>query len=486
VVGDAAGAQRAASVEDVRARARVRLVAADKGPIFRALVKQRLVRGLHGEQRRALSLVRAGERYIALCCGRRAGKTRFLATLIALLLIDAEFGQEVVFVAPTLKRGKELIWGELSRLVELYCLGYRQRDHQGTMLTDRGGAFRIVGLDNKRQIGKIARGGNTRAFLADEVQEFPHLLQPLVDSASPALGQTRGIFIASGTPGYVRRGYWHQICHGGDGFLQVSWTLFQNPHLGRDASEIVEEEVAKKAWPRNHPTLLREYYAQWVDDASRRVFELSAHNIIDVVPEYDAATWRHFIGVDYGNSPDPCAWVVLAAHPHRNYVAVIHAEKAHRLTSDAICERTNALRVQYAAKRIVGDSASGGKTFIQDFNERYARRAGFSMLPADKANKRDSIDTLNTELRTGRLVLLREAAMGLVVEMEALQWDEDRSEFLPGEDHLADATRYSLRALRAFITKAPAALAPTEQEQELARIMARNRRAQEQQRVESW
>ena len=480
-------ADAAVQLDGVRAkaRARLRMVSTGKDHAFRELVKLRLMRGLHARQRAALGLVLAGERYIALCCGRRAGKTRYIATLILLLLLDCEFGQEVVFVAPTLKRGKELIWGELTRLCELYCLDYRHRDHQGTMVTDRGAMFRIVGLDNKRQIGKIARGGNTRAFLADEVQEFSHLLESLVGSASPALGQTRGLFIASGTPGYVKRGYWHSICHGGDGFLQVAWTLFENPHLGRDPHELVEEEIAKKGWSRTHPTLLREYYGQWVDDETRRVFELAPHNIVDLVPEYDAATWRHFIGVDYGNSPDPCAWVVLAAHPHRNYVAVVHAEKAHRLTSDAICEKTNALRVQYGAKRIVGDSASGGKTFIQDFNERYARRAGFSMLPADKADKRDSIDTLNTELRTGRLVLLREAAMGLVVEMEALQWDEDRSEFLPGEDHLADATRYSLRALRAFIAKPPPAAA-NEHDQELLRIMARNRRNEQQQRAESW
>lgn len=48
-----------------------------------------------------------------------------------------------------------------------------------------------------------------------------------------------------------------------------------------------------------------------------------------------------------------------------------------------------------------------------------------------------------------------------------------------------DATRYALRALRAFTAKPPPAAA-TEQDQELLRIMARNRRNEQQQRAESW
>jgi hypothetical protein len=455
-------------------RTNLRRLWAQKSPEVRAATRASLIAGLHDAQRKVVAALSRGERYVALCCGRRGGKTHLVATLIHLILLDAQRGQDVVFVAPTLKRGKELIWGELERLHELYCFGYQLRAHQGTMHTHTGAAFRIVGLDNQRQVGKIARGGNTRAFLADEVQEFSHLLEPLIEAASPALAQTRGAFIASGTPGYVRRGYWHELCHGGAGFVNVTWTLFDNPFLGRDPHEIVAEEKASKGWSDTHPTLLREYYAKWVDDQARRVCELSDDNIVDQVPEYDAATWRHFIGVDYGNSPDPTAWVVLAAHPHRNLVACVHSESQLRLTSDQICERTNALREQYAAKRIVGDSASGGKTFIQDFNTRYALRAGFSMSPAEKHDKRGSIDMLNTELRTGRLLLLRQGAAGLIAEMQALMWDEDHEAFLPGLDHEYDAARYSWRALRSYLAR-PAAVQKTAEQKELERIIQRNR-----------
>lgn len=461
----------------VAEKARVRMRLVRDRPEYREAVRSWLLQSLHERQRGAVALIEQGERYISLCCGRRGGKTRLIATLIALFLLDLAWGQEVVFVAPTLKRGKELIWAELARIVEHFQLAVVPRAHEGTMRTSRGGMFRIVGLDNQKQIGKIARGGNTRAMLADEVQEFSHLLQGLLDAATPALGQTRGIFIASGTPGFVRRGYWFSLCHGADGFRNVSWTLYDNPYLGRPAAEIVEEEIARKGWPCDHPTLLREWFAQWVDDAARKVFELSPDNVVDELVGYSVAGWRHVIGVDYGNAPDPCAWVVLAAHPHENLVLVVHAERAHRLTSDQICERTNALRVKYGAKCIVGDSASGGKTFIQDFNERHARKAGFYMRSADKADKRDSIDLVNTELRRMRLRVLRKEAALLVEEMSELQWDDEHREFLPGNDHVSDATRYAHRAIRAFMAK-PEQLPLDEAQQELEIVKARNLRAQ--------
>lgn len=461
-------------VEHVANLARERIALVRDTPEYKAEVKRRIIASFHDEQRRVWDSIVTGQRYITMCCSRRGGKTWFNPRIVVLLLLNAQFMQEVVYVAPTLKRGKELIWRELMSVMDDYHLGWKTRENEGTITTGNGAFFRIVGLDDQAQTDKVSRGGNTLAFLSDEAQIYSHLLQRFADAASPALAQSRGLFVVCGTPGYVRRGYWHDICHGGDGYLNFHWTMHDNPHLGRPADEIIAEEKARKGWDDQHPTLLREYYGMWVDDLNRLVFELADKNVVDVVPEYDAKTWRHVLAVDYGNSPDPCAWLVLAAHPHKNYVAVIHGEKHIRLTSDQIVEKTNELRHRFNCKRIVGDSASGGSTFIQDFNVRYSRVAGFSMLHAEKHDKAGSIDMVNTELRTGRLVVLRSAS-GLVDEMRELQWDEDRKDFLPGQDHEIDCLRYGMRALRAFLAK-PAPVEKTEAERDLERIKERNRR----------
>lgn len=443
-------------------------------------VRNSLVKSLHPKQREALSLIEGGERYISLCCGRRGGKTRLISSMIGLLLPGLKFGEEIVFVAPTLKRGKELIWADVERIVLGYELGYTLRAHEGSIRTEAGGMFRIVGLDNQKQVGKIARGGNARAFFADEVQEFSHLLQKLIDAATPALGQTRGYFVASGTPGFSRRGFWYELCHGGEGFKNVSWTLYDNPFLGRPAAEIVDEEITRRGWQRDHPTLRREWLAEWLDDIVRKVVDISDINLVTAIPEYDPAKWRHVIGVDYGHSPDPTAWVVLAAHPHKNMTAVVHAEYGMRLTSDEICRKTDALRQAFGVKKIVGDSASGGSTFIADFNARHGRQAGFSMAPAEKADKASSIELVNTELRTGRLLVLRDAASVLLEECASLYWDEHHKGFLPGADHAYDALRYALRAARGYLVT-PEVREQTGAERELELVKARNRRAASQQ-----
>jgi hypothetical protein len=469
-----------AAREELQRRAAAELEKRRETPEFKECVKQSIVARLHEKQREVLSMLMLGVRFIALCCSRRAGKTHLLASLIVLRLMDAGFNEEVVFCAPTLARGKELIWDELCKMIEDYHLGWKRIENTGKIRTPWGAKFRIIGLDNKRQIGK-QRGGNCIAFFADECQEFALLLEQLLVAVGPALTQRRGWFIASGTPGPAKRGYWWKICNREQGFESKHWTLKDNPHLGRDGEEIIEEERIRNGWPPGHPTLMREFYGMWVDDLGMLVCEfLENRNIVVEIPDYDPKTWKHFVGVDYGFSPDPCAWVVAAAHPHSNLVAILHTEKFWKLTSDEIADKTNVIQVDFQARRIVGDSASGGSVFIEDFNKRYGRKAGVRMRKADKVDKKASIDMLNTELRTGRLVLVKGAADDLADELIELQWeDPEHLHMLPGEDHLFDALRYVLRAIEAYRAN-PKEEEPTEEQLEEQRILERNQRRQEQ------
>jgi len=466
--------------DELARRAQREIVRRRNTPEYKAAVARQIVAELHPKQLEVLDGLQSGARFAALTCSRRAGKTHLLASIIVLRLLTAGFNQEVVFAAPTLARGKELIWLEVCRLIDRYHLGWQRWDNVAKIRTAEGAIFRITGLDTKRAIGKN-RGGDTVAFLCDEAQEFPHLLEQLLVAVGPALTQRRGWFVASGTPGPAKRGYWFAIAHGAEGFQPYHWDLTQNTKLGRPGGEIIAEEMARCGWGPNHPTLMRELRGLWVEDHTLLVCELDqVKNITNDVPDY-SPSWRHFLGVDYGFSPDPCAWVVAAAHPHRNFVAIVHAEKAHRLTSDQIAAKTKELVDRFGCKAVVGDSASGGATFINDFNERYGRAAGVTMRAAEKADKAGSVEMLNTELRTGRLVLLP-SATPLAEEMRTLQYKTvERLEMMPGaEDHCFDAFRYCLRALRAHTAK-PAALPKTEDQ---LRVERRNRQEAARQRAQ--
>lgn len=482
--------ERARIAERLAMLALAHIVRIRHTPEYRAEVRRRILESFHEKQRGVWEALQQGLRYIAACCSRRSGKTFFLASLIILLMLDAKFGQEVVFVAPTLKRGKELIWRELARMVDKYHLGWKLTENQGTISTPQGAYFRIVGLDNKKQIGKVSRGGNTLAFLADEVQEYFHLLPELLVGAGPALAQSRGAFIASGTPGVAEQGFWHEIAvEGKHGFVARHWTLLENPFLGRDPEEIIAEEMARNGWDESHPTLLREYRGVWVTDSTQLVVEflrsrdttLTVPHVEKdrVLPEYDVKTWRHWIGVDYGFT-DPSAWVVLAAPPNEKIVYVVHCEQESGLTDDAIAETTRRLVEAYKPRGAVGDSASGGATFIATWNQKYGSRYNVRMRHAKKHDKAGSIKLLNTELRTQRLKLHLPAAEQLAQDCLRLQWkDADRTEIMEGPafpDHLFDALRYALNDCNAILAKG-LPTEPTEEEKELAIIIARNKQA---------
>jgi hypothetical protein len=424
---------------------------------YYAEVRAILVQSLHGKQRGVVADIEAGERYISLCCSRRAGKTYLVATLIVIMMLQLRFGEEVVFVAPTKQRGKELIWAEVERILEDFELPWEASEAQGKVKTPVGGRFRIVGLDKKKEVGKVSRGGNTRAFFTDESQEYAHLLQSFVVAASPALAQSRGIIISAGTPGIAESGYWHAVCHGKDGFRSYNWTLRDNPHLGRSADEILADERKAKGWDETHPDYIREWLGKWTRDSNRLVFDYDAsRNWLDSPPGYDVRTWRHIIGIDYG-FVDPCAWVVLAANPQSTTAYVVHAEKLDGLDSDAIAANTKRLKDLYDPVVIVGDSASGGSTFMADFNRRYGLKAGAGIRPARKHDLPGSIKNMNTELRRERLVLCA-GARALADELTVIQYeDEERTKVMTGPsfpDHCADAARYAVNEFTNFAHRA--------------------------------
>jgi hypothetical protein len=442
-----------------------------------------IMRRLHAKQRAVVDMVFAFVRFIAAECSRRAGKTHLGAAVIILKLLYAKRGQEVVFVAPTLARGKELIWGELERMLDEYGLrpedGWKRTAASGKLRTPAGAMFRIVGLDNKKQVGKIARGGNTILLITDETQEFPHLLEALLVAAGPALAQSRGCCLAMGTPTTNESDYWAKICDGEEGFQHVHWTLRDNPYLGRDPDELLAEERERHGWSEAHPTYVREYLGRRCRDASNMVLEIDEkRNVVKSIGGYDPrawqidltgqlppafaamrAQWRHFKGIDFGFG-DKTAWVVLAAPLHASSVFVVHCEQEAGLTWDQVAERTKKLCERYTPAGVVGDSASGGKQFIETFNVRYGRAMGIAARPATKHDKKASIETMNTELRTGRLRFLCPPVAELVKEASALQWaapkragDPERTEILSGSaypEDLFDALRYAFNDFWAF------------------------------------
>ncbi len=406
----------------------------------------------------------------------------------------------MVFAAPTLSEGRDLIWPELSKMLRRYCLPWDDKAHFGTIRTPDGALFRIQGL-NKREHAEKPRGLDIVLFLTDESQSHDYLLSPLITAVWPALSGRQGSFVAAGTPGISPQGFWYDICHGGHGFASRHWTLLENTKNPRPGAEVLAEVLREKGWTENHPEFLREYRGQWVLDTNLLVCDFNPKvNQVAALPAGYGPHFRHVVGIDYGYVDDS-AWVVLAVDPHSDARYVVHAEKHANMDGDAWVELTAGLVKKYRTTYVVCDPAGGGKPFYAKFNAKHGQSLGCAIRSADKVDKLGSISFLNTELRTERLKILSPEADCLTQEMMRLRWkDTTRSEILGGTDfpdHAFDAARYAIQESVAWKSK------PRPQEDARSRAEAewrerlrtdpeardieqRNRAAREAQRGASW
>ena len=461
------------AAKELARRARAKLSLVRTTPEFKAWVDEDIDAGMHDKQREADA---DPARYKAYCCSRRAGKTSLLARAIIKALQKAQRKQWVMFIAPTLEIGKDLIWAELVDLHDHYCLGWKLSEQRGFIETDTGAKFRIVGLDKLKQVDKL-RGYDVVLFVTDETQTYEHLLPPLLDAVSPALSGRRGVWISAGTPGPALRGFWFDICHGKNGFAARHWTVLDNSKNPRPGAEVIAEERQRRGWPDHHPTLRREWYGEWVEDSNYLVCEFSSdRNVVHTLPDDYGPTWRHVVGLDFGYT-DPSAWVVLAVDPHSRRAFVVHNEEHARLTIDEAVEITKRIVLTYGTRQIVCDPGGGGQSFYETFNARYAKQLGAAIRSADKVNKLGSISLLNTELRSvvdgiGRLSIVG-TAVNLVHQLGSLRWKDDtRTEILEGAlypDHSFDALRYALMEAAPWAVKQKPEPETAEQKEQRAR-----------------
>jgi hypothetical protein len=416
--------------------------------LFRDEVRRAVFAGLTKKQIAVIEAIKAGARYISLCCGRRAGKTNLIAKLLILTLLDCGHNEAVFYVAYSLKIGKGLIWKELAKLCDDYGLDeyWRLTEHTGQIDTPQGGAFFIMGL-NKAKQSNLTRGFKGKLFCTDESQDIEHLLAKTLTAVSPGLTDMRGVFLAAGTGAYVTMGTWYDWSQGLDGFQAFNWTILDNEKFPQDPHETLREERERKKWDEKHPDYLREWLGKAADDVSTLMCEyVGARNGIDELPPEYTAEWRHVIGMDYGWD-DAITWVVVAANQFGPERIVVHAEGASKIDNDEAAAITARLVRDFQTSYVVCDPAGGGKGFYETFNARYGDRLGCQITAAYKLGKVDSVKNINTDLRTGRMKVLLPAAEALAKELRVLRWkDKQKGEVLTGsdvrDDHF-DAFRYA-------------------------------------------
>jgi hypothetical protein len=398
----------------------------------------------------------------SLCTPRRAGKTH-TAIAYALYVGLTKPRSDIPIISLTLKNAKALYWRPFQEFSKKYGLGIRFNYSENRAYLLNGSRIFLAGGETRADIEKL-RGGAYSLAVIDECKSFNsevfgELIREILE---PATNDVSGSIAVIGTPGAILDGpFYEATC---PGFRDASGELvtrdYYRPEKLWDSEEIaprwnrhywtVAENVYKpEIWQNalldkkrnkytdDNPIWQREYLGQWVSTADTYVYALTGLVRIDGGPTRARCCWsrgsgprvnkhglpldepwEYIMGVDFGFEDDFAVVVVAYSavsdvmyhvydfgHPHMTVPAMA------QVIGNVMKRFDNEIRI------MIADSGGLGKTLMESLNEMY----GFFLEPAEKNEKFDHIELLNSDLVEGKMKIL--AGSELYEEMSALQWD---------------------------------------------------------------
>lgn len=417
---------------------------------------------------------------LAMLWGRRTGKTHVLPRL--LLRGADEPGTWSVYLTKTRKNAKLLLWRWLKQAARQLQIPHRTNETDLVMEVDGGGSILLGGADDLAAIERWRQFGWKRAVL-DEMGVYPDdLLTVLIDDViQPATADHGGQIVYSGTPGYLLGGRWYELS-GPDAPIRVSRADARSNTAVPGIWDRILEIKRERGWADDHPTWVREYLGQWVQDAGSLVYPYSpklngcaglpTHTITGV--RLPPGGWRYALGVDVG-FVDATAFVLLAAHELDPRDFVVQSEEYTGMLPEEVAEH---IRHEYMARypklQIAMDTGGMGKIHEATTRRRYA----LPVHAAEKREKPDAIRDFRGRIQSGRIQVLDGAQNDAIRACWAkLGWDKKREHHHPDqEDHSADAALYADRLLHNYRSDAPELPRPLTSEEEAARLREAFRR----------
>lgn len=425
---------------------------------------------------------------IAALCTRRAGKTSGFARRFKRTM-EKYPGCLCRYFALTRDSAKDIMWPILEELDEREGWGAIFTESNLTMTLKNGSRLRLYGADMKNFRRRI-RGAKSPGNAIDEAQEFPSSdLEDLIDNIiKPSTADyTDGWLGIGGTPGPIPRGYFHEVTEKGlHGYSVHKWSLYDNPHMP-DPRGFVERLKAKKKWPDNHPSLLREYFGKWELDLDSLLIRYSEEkNHFDLLPQ---GRWHYIMGVDIGHR-DADALAVLAWSEYVKDVYLVEEIVTAGQDITELSSQIEYLMNKYAVTKIVMDEGALGKKIAEEIR----RRKGLPVQPADKARKMENVAFLNEALRFGNFKARKNSRFAL--DTFQLQIDHERSTAdkivtkKGFHSDIIDAVLYAFKESPAYASE-PLAAIPKEgtkqwADQEAKRIEEQQQEEFEREKNQAW
>lgn len=372
--------------------------------------------------------------------GRRAGGT---VGLLYDLTHDLPPGKVALYITKTFKTAREIMWPVALKTNSEYGLGLTLR--QGPMEIDvpNGGILRLAGCQDMGEAEK-QRGKDIWRAAIDETASFDEeLLRYLVqDVLDPTLAESGGNISLCGTPGTEAMGYFFDRTDGTQPWPTFRFTCLDNPHI--NGARAIERAMKLHGYGPTHPTLLREWFGQWVRDLESLIYAFNPSKNSCLTPFGLEATFTT-IGCDVGYAPDQCGFTVCRSMPGvTDEVQILRSFRRGGMNLPQIAGVLEQLQHDYSPQKPCGiyiDTAGGSKIIAETLRSAH----GLPCVSAYKPGKRHRIELIRGGLRTGSVTVVARDCKDLLDEWSVLVFDEDRNDHSSRcQDDASDSALYAV------------------------------------------
>lgn len=399
-------------------------------------------------------------RYKSALCARRSGKTYACVTLLcrqALLRPDSK----ILYLALTSGQAKRNVWGTFQKLNKDFELGIKFHETNLTLTLSNGSVVQISGAETRKECEKF-RGQYFDLVVIDEGKSFnSEIVKELIfDILKPALADNLGTLAMIGTPGNVLAGVFYEAttpeCSArrfGTPWTANKFWSFHNWHTSDNiAMPHIWDDALDDKKLRNiddtDPTWVREWLGQWCPSESLMVYRYAEERNGWTPPKTrdnphglpEGHEWKFLFGMDLGFN-DSTAIVVAAYSDTYPDLLQIYEWKAPHQTFQALLAKVKEVIRKFGEfDGMVADTGGLGKLLVESLNAE-----GFHIEAAEKREKFDHIELVNSDLLAGRIKVISDGY--LANEMLLLQWKDESftKEDKATDNHACDAFLYTWR-----------------------------------------
>ena len=369
-------------------------------------------------------------RFRVISAGRRWGKSFLSINEIAKYARHPD--QHVLYVAPTYRQARTVIWDELKS--RLYDRQWIQRVNESdlTITLVNGSKISIRSADNYDAL----RGAKYNFLVMDEVADIK--ADCWYQVLRPTLSDTQGDALFIGTP--KGRGSWFF-----DLYQQykdnTDWNSYQFTTL--DGGNVTPEELESAKRDLDERTFTQEYEAKFVDYSGMVFYSFDFDRHVKPLPGIDAIDSRVPIRIGIDFNLDPMSAVI--AIKHHDELRIIDEIVIYGSNTDEIVTE---IRQRYPNRKVIVYPDATGKrtnTNSQGVSDHIIlNNAGFKVV-TDRANPNvnDSIIRVNSALKNDK-IWIEPKCRKLIESMSRYAYKEGtrQPDKTGGWDHMCDALRY--------------------------------------------